>query len=177
LNGYKYKSEYPIQIMATYAQPADLAALSPQALAADLRAHLSRAERQLSAISPETAAQPLEPGKWSIQQTVGHLIDSCNNNLQRLVRLQIDPQLTFPGYQQDDWVRLQRYDLLPWPQVLALFVTLNRHFAHTIQHANARCFPHTWLFEGQPLTLGFILADYIAHLDHHLRQLPGYIAA
>ena len=177
MNGYKYKSEYPIQIMATYAQPADLAALSPQALAADLRAHLSRAERQLSAISPETAAQPLEPGKWSIQQTVGHLIDSCNNNLQRLIRLQIAPQLTFPGYQQDDWVRLQRYDLLAWPEVLMLFLALNRHFAHAIEHADARCFPHIWLFEGQPLTLGFILADYIAHLDHHLRQLPGYIAA
>jgi hypothetical protein len=163
--------------MPAYSPPVDPATLSPRQLAADLRAHLTRAERQLSFISPAAAAQPLAPGKWSTQQTVGHLIDSCNNNLQRLVRLQIDPELTFPGYRQDDWVRLQRYDLLPWPEVLALFLALNRHFAHTIQHADDRCFTHTWLYEGQPLTLGFILADYIAHLDHHLRKLPGYIAA
>ncbi|MGD0796962.1 MAG: DinB family protein [Acidobacteriaceae bacterium] len=155
-----------------YTQPVDLDSLSPHQLASDLRAALSRAESQLSAISPEAASQPLAPGKWSIQQTIGHLIDSCNNNLQRLVRLQLAPQLIFPGYQQDDWVRLQRYDLIPWPEVLALFLALNRHFAHAIEHADARCFPHTWLYEGDPLTLGFILADYIAHLDHHLRQLP-----
>jgi hypothetical protein len=125
--------------MAPYAQPVDPAALSPHQLAADIRATMARAQRQLSAISPEAAAQPLAPGKWSTQQTIGHLIDSCNNNLQRLVRLQIDPQLTFPGYQQDDWVRIQRYDLLPWPEVLALFLALNRHFAHTVEHADARC--------------------------------------
>jgi hypothetical protein len=159
--------------MQTYSEPADPATLSPAALAAELRAHLARGERQLSAIPAEIAAQPLAPGKWSIQQTVGHLIDSAANNHQRLVRLQLTAELTFPGYQQDEWVRLGRYDLLPWPEVLALWLALNRLFAHTIEHADARCFTHVWLYSGERLALGFMLADYIGHLDHHLRQLPG----
>jgi hypothetical protein len=157
-----------------YSTPADPSTLDPTQIAADLRAHLARAERQLSPITPEAAAQPLAPGKWSIQQTVGHLIDSCTNNLQRLIRLQLTPELTFPGYQQDECVRLQRFDLEPWPEVLSLFLALNRHFAHAIEHADAATFTHTWLFEGKQLTLGFILVDYIGHLDHHLRQLPNY---
>jgi hypothetical protein len=160
-----------------YSQPADPATVDPHTLAAGLRSRLARAEIQLAVVTPEAAAQPLAPGKWSIQQTVGHLIDSCANNHQRLIRLQLTPELTFPGYQQDKWVRLQRYDLLPWPEILALFLTLNRQFAHTIQHANAACFTHTWLFEGERLTLGFILVDYLGHLDHHLRQLPNYADA
>jgi hypothetical protein len=160
-----------------YSQPADPSTLSAHAIAADLRTHLSRAERQLSAITPQAAAQPLAPGKWSTQQTVGHLIDSAGNNLQRLIRLQLTPELAFPGYQQEECVRIQRFDLLPWPEVLALFLALNRHFAHTIEHADPATFTHTWLYEGECITLGFMLVDYVGHLNHHLRQLPGYTHA
>jgi hypothetical protein len=156
-----------------YSQPADPTTLSPRSLATDLRAAITRAEHQLSPLTAAAAAQPLAPGKWSIQQTIGHLIDSAANNQQRLIRLQLTPELIFPGYQQDDWVRLQRYDLLPWSEVLALFLALNRHFAHTIEHANRATFTHIWPFEGERLTLSFILTDYLGHLDHHLSQLPG----
>jgi hypothetical protein len=155
----------------------DPATVTPHSLARDLRTVLARAERQLSALTAETASQPLAPGKWSAQQTVGHLIDSCTNNLQRLIRMQLAPELTFPGYQQDDCVRLQRFDLEPWPEVLTLFLALNRHFAHAIEHADARCFSHVWLHEGECLTLAFVLADYIGHMEYHLRQLPGYTPA
>jgi DinB superfamily len=159
---------------STYAPPTDPTTLAPQTLANQLRTAVTRAEHQLTPLTPEQADQPLAPGKWSTKQTIGHLIDSCANNHQRLIRLQLAPTLTFPGYQQNEWVALQRYDLLPWPEVFALFLTLNRHFAHTIEHADAATLTHTWLFEGEHLTLGFILADYLGHLDHHLRQLPNY---
>jgi DinB superfamily len=162
--------------MPTYSQPAEPATLDPHILATQLRAALTRAEDQLARISAEAANQPLAPGKWSTKQTIGHLIDSCANNHQRLIRLQLTPELSFPGYQQNEWVDLQRYDLLPWREVVALFLTLNRHFAHAIEHADAATFPHVWLYGGERLTLGFVLVDYIGHLEHHLRQLPGYVA-
>lgn len=155
----------------------DPATATPVNLARDLRATLARAERQLTHLSAEAAANPSAPGKWSAQQTVGHLIDSCTNNLQRLIRLQLTPELAFPGYQQDDCVRLQRFDIEPWPEVLTLFLALNRHFAHAIEHSDSACYAHIWLHDGQRLTLAFILADYIGHLEHHLRQLPHYIPA
>jgi hypothetical protein len=160
-----------------YSQPTDPTTLNPKELAIELRAHLAKAQRQLATVTPEAASQPLATGKWSIQQTIGHLIDSATNNHQRLIRLQLQPELHLPGYRQDDWVRLQCYDLLAWPDVLTLWLTLNHHFAHCIEHADPSCFTHVWLHEGERLTLGFILVDYIGHLDHHLRQLPGYTHA
>jgi hypothetical protein len=155
----------------------DPTAATPSSLARDLRVTLARAERQLVTLTAEAAAQPIAPGKWSTQQTVGHLIDSCTNNLQRLIRMQLTPELSFPGYQQDDCVRLQRFDLEPWLEVLTLFLVLNRHFAHAIEHADASCFNHVWLHDNERLTLAFVLTDYIGHLEHHLRKLPGYIPA
>jgi hypothetical protein len=159
-----------------YSKPEDSAnptSLSPRALAEDLRDLIAQAERQLQPVTEAQAALRPGPGKWSLQQTVGHLIDSAANNLQRLVRLQIESPLIFPGYRQEEWVRIQCYDRMPWAEVRSLFFVLNRHFAHVIEQADRAAFANIWLHEGEPHTLGFVLVDYMGHLRHHLRQMPN----
>lgn len=162
--------------MPVYTEPSDPSTLDPHLLAADLRKLTASADTFFATISAEAAAQPLAPGKWSIQQTVGHLIDSAGNNTQRIVRLQLAPELTLPGYQQNGWVSTQRYDLEPWSELCTLFLAMNRHLAHTIEHADPSTFTHIWHFNEGDLTLGFIIEDYIAHLRHHLIRLPGFTA-
>ena len=74
-----------------------------------LRAALDAAEPLLRRISDADSATPLAPGKWSPRQVIGHLIDSAGNNHQRFVRSALQDDMVFPGYAQDDWVALQRY--------------------------------------------------------------------
>jgi hypothetical protein len=77
---------------------------------------------------PDTAARaPYAPGKWSTKEVVGHLIDSAANNHQRFVRAQWTDDLLCPTYAQDEWVRTQRYQEAPWPDLVELFRTYNRH--------------------------------------------------
>ena len=71
-------------------------------------------------------------------------------------------------------MRLQRFDLILWPEVVSLWVAQNRLFAHAIEHCDPAALTHIWLYEGQRLALGFILVDYVGHIDHHLHQFPGY---
>jgi hypothetical protein len=162
--------------MPVYTEPSDPSTLDPHVLAANLRSLIVAADNFLAGVSTEAAAQPLAPGKWSIQQTVGHLIDSAGNNTQRIVRLQLAPELTLPGYQQNEWVSTQRYDLEPWNELRNLFLVINRHLSHIIEHADPTTFTHIWHFDEGDLTLGFIIEDYIAHLRHHLVCLPGFTA-
>jgi hypothetical protein len=162
--------------MATYTEPSDPSTLSPHALATELRRLIAAADGFFFNIPAETAAHPLFPDKWSIQQTVGHLIDSAANNIQRVVRLQLAPELTLPGYQQNEWINVQHYDLESWDELRTLLVALNRHLAHIIEHADASAFTHVWHYSEGDLTLGFIIEDYIAHLRHHLVKLPGFNA-
>ena len=79
-----------------------------------LRDAVEAAAPRLLALSEAEAGRAGEAGKWSPREVVGHLVDSAANNHQRFVRGQLQDDLVFLGYAQDDWVRVQDYAHAPW---------------------------------------------------------------
>lgn len=155
-------------------------------IAALLRRTVERAAAALRRMPEELAKTPLAPGKWSRLQVIGHLVDSASNNHARFVRAALHDAMVFPGYAQDEWVALQRYQESSWRGVLELWVAFNLHLAHVIEaipaevcdRARAEHNLHEIAWEspaaGDPTTLTFFLRDYVHHLQHHLRQIdPG----
>jgi len=157
-----------------YTQPSDVSTLSPQDLAAELRRVVAAGFDALCKLPEPLASRPLAVGKWSAKQVIGHLIDSAANNHQRFVRLQIEPELRLPGYKQEEWVAVQCYAVMPWMQTLETWRVFNVHLAHVVQHVQREHLGRVWHCDNGKLTLGFLIEDYIAHMRHHLRQLPDY---
>ena len=110
--------------------------------------------------------------KWSRKEVLGHLIDSASNNHQRFVRAQLEDELVFPGYAQTDWNRVQQYQSENWENLVRLWTSYNLHLAHVIaaipeSAAENRC----TIGDGEPVTLQFLVTDYVIHLEHHLAQI------
>jgi hypothetical protein len=126
---------------------------------------------RLHAISDSAASQKPAPDKWSTKEILGHLIDSAANNHQRFVRLQLQPELTLPGYDQDNWVRLNHYQQTPWSDLVTLWSAYNRHLATVIESLDEAALGHVWHASDGDLTLQFIATDYVRHLTHHLKQI------
>src|SRR5882724_723368 len=148
--------------MVRYAEGAEVALLDPAELSERLAAVLRNAMPWLVTISEAAASVPEREGKWSAKQVMGHLIDSAVNNLGRIVRLQIEPGQSLPGYEQMAWVSLQHYAAREWAQVLALWFALNEQVAWTIAHVERERLANRGAVAGEPLTLGFLIADYVA---------------
>jgi hypothetical protein len=160
--------------LPTYTEPSEPSSLVPENLAAELRRVVAAGFDALCKLPEPLASRPLAAGKWSAKQVIGHLIDSAANNHQRFVRLQIEPELRLPGYKQEEWVAVQCYAVMPWMQTLETWRVFNGHLAHVVQHIRPEHLERVWHYDEGPLTLGFLIEDYIAHMRHHLRQLPDY---
>jgi DinB superfamily len=132
---------------------------------------VAKAIPHLAAISEEAAAKKPAPGKWSKKEILGHLIDSAANNHQRFVRLQLAREISLPGYEQDAWVRVSRYQQTAWPEIVTLWSAYNRHLAAVIESLDDGALDHVWHSPSGDVTLEFIATDYVSHLEHHLRQI------
>jgi DinB superfamily len=157
--------------MVRYAKEPEVGLLGPAELSERLTAVLRDAMPWLLTISEAEASVPEREGKWSAKHVIGHLIDSGVNNLGRIVRLQIEAGQSLPGYEQMAWVSLQHYAEREWAQVLALWFALNEHVAWTVGHVEGARLANRGVVAGEPLTLGFLIADYVAHMEHHLRAM------
>jgi hypothetical protein len=161
--------------MVIYLKDANVAMLGPAELSERLTVVLRNAMPWLVTLSEAEASVPEREGKWSAKQLIGHLIDSAVNNLPRIVRMQIETGPNLSGYEQMEWVSLQHYSEREWSQVLALWFALNEHVAWTIGHVEKARLANRGVIEGEPLTLGFLIADYIAHIEHHLRAMQLWL--
>jgi hypothetical protein len=118
------------------------------------------------------ASQKSQPETWSPKEILGHLIDSAANNHLRFVRAQYLKTVILPSYEQKEWVQIQQYRLRPWNDLLVLWKTYNFHLAHILDHMPAECLQASCTIGlGEPVTIGYVVVDYLGHLQHHLRQI------
>ena len=147
----------------------------------ELRQAVNAAVPRLLALGDASATRPA-PRKWSPREIIGHLVDSASNNHQRFVRGQLQDDLVFPGYAQEDWVRIGRYQDAPWDELVAHWKMFNLKIARVMdgtpdevrKRPRAR---HSFdaigvpLKDGEAPTLEHVMSDYVLHLQHHLRQI------
>jgi hypothetical protein len=111
---------------------------------------------------------------WTRGELLGHLIDSAVNNKERFARALIQQELQFPSYAQVDMVRVQRYREAPVDLLIELWANLNHYLAHLLRQIPPAKLGTSCVIGTNPeMTLAQVALDYVAHLEHHLKQLAG----
>ena len=128
----------------------------------------------LMAFPPERASLPWRPGGWNRRQIVGHLLDSSSNNRQRFVRASIDGVYAGPGYAQEAWVAAHGYDDLSWPTLVDWWNVEQDILIRIVDRIPAgRLQSLCTIGNDEPVTLSFLIDDYIQHQRHHFLQIEA----
>ena len=139
-----------------------------------IRTHIRQVPERLNAL-PETDLTQHAPGKWSRKEILGHLIDSALNNLKRFTDAPLaDGPYVLQGYRQDDLVQANRYQQLPLAHLLALWSSLNAQIVYVTEALPVDGLGKPIRFSQSDVpdrTLRWLIEDYVAHLEHHLKTL------
>ncbi|MEO0895263.1 MAG: DinB family protein [Bacteroidota bacterium] len=148
---------------------------------------LSYSEARIRLIKDGTFHARPKVGAWAPKEILGHLIDSAYNNHQRFLRAQKQDHLVFQGYDQNEWVIMNRYLYRGREDIIQTWMTANRHLANLLdaipekvmeeEHSMHNFSRIGWnkVPADQPATLSHLVWDYIHHMEHHLSQLiEGY---
>jgi hypothetical protein len=94
------------------------------------------------------------------------------NNHQRIVRGVLEDSLHFPGYDGDYWVGIHSYQERDWHDLISLWTAVNQQLLQAGRSVPEAGWSRTcYVGDSSPLTVGFILKDYMAHMLHHLEHI------
>ncbi len=111
-------------------------------------------------------------GAWTRLEILGHLIDSAANNHQRFVRAMAEGHLVWPGYDQEAMVRVQQFGNANPALLISLWESFNLYLARLMGIIpDARKGALCAIGGAEAVTLEFLVTDYVAHMQHHLRQI------
>jgi uncharacterized damage-inducible protein DinB len=146
-------------------------------LASTFAAGIASAQQKIEQVNEESAGARWRPGGWTCKEILGHLIDSALNNHQRFVRATLEESYEGPFYEQEGWVRMHGYDALSWTDLRAHWKQQNVLLCAVVAQIpenkyGASCKVGT----NEPVTLRFLIDDYLVHLHHHADQIAAAVS-
>lgn len=123
------------------------------------------------AISEEKSLYRYAPGKWSVKEVLGHLIDAERIFTYRALRFARKDPTPLHGFDQDPFVEAANFDSHPWSDLIAEFEHVRRSTILFFRALSPEDLLRFGTASGNAITvraLGYIVAG---HELHHLAIL------
>ncbi len=133
---------------------------------------IGEARAEMVNISDEQFQSKPQPNRWSKQEILGHLIDSAQVNYRRFQEIangsdgyKIEP------YPQDKLVSENRYQQANRVILTQQWVDANEKITSLLSVFQAEDLNRKVMVDQEERDLNFLIADYIRHMEHHLKQI------
>jgi hypothetical protein len=139
---------------------------------------LGAMERQLAvtlahlrSLPPGAAAKRYAPGKWSVCEVVGHMIDTERVFAQRALFFARSAPGALPGMEQEDWITAASFDAYDLGELITEFEMTRRSNILFFRHLAEEAWPRKGTASDVEFTVRALAFIIVGHERHHLEIL------
>jgi uncharacterized damage-inducible protein DinB len=140
---------------------------------ATLSAQMNETQTFLRGLPASIATHRYEPGKWSVNEVLGHLIDAERIFAVRALRFARNDVQPLPGFEQEDYVRSSSFDSYPLSELVAELDAVRRSTIFLFQHLDDEAWMRRGVASGAEVSvraLAYIIAGHELHHRGILRE-------
>ncbi len=130
-----------------------------------------RLRDRLAPLSEERAGFRYAPGKWSVREVVGHLIDTERVFGYRALWFARGESQPLPGFEQEPFAAAAMHDQVPIAELVDEFAALRESHLLMLNHLPSEAWGRLGSASGHPMSTraaAFIMAG---HVSYHLALL------
>lgn len=120
----------------------------------------------LSGLSQERGGYRYAPGKWTVREVLGHLIDTERVFGYRALSIARGETFSLPSFDEDKYATAAGHDRAPVDELAEEFATLRRSHVLMLRHVDATAWLRVGVCNGHPLStraVAFIMAGHVRH--------------
>lgn len=122
----------------------------------------------LRKVSEQDSLRRYAPGKWSVREVLGHLIDAERIFAYRALCFARNDQTELPGFEQDDYVPAARFDERAWDDILAEFEAVRRANILMFRGLDGDAWSRRGVANGNPMSVRALAYAIAGHELHHM---------
>ncbi len=119
-------------------------------------------------VSPERANYAYAPGKWTIKEVVGHLIDAERVFAYRALTIARNDTTNLPGLDENAWVPVAKFGDRSPGALLAGFRVVRGASVHLAKHLDAEALARLGSANGHPVSVRALFYIMAGHESHHV---------
>jgi hypothetical protein len=125
----------------------------------------------LGNIAEEKADHRYAPGKWSIKEVVGHIVDSERVFVYRALRFARNDQTELPGFDQDVFAANANFANLRLSDIVQEYEAVRMSTLLLLKHLSPEAWGRRGIANGNGMTVRAFAYTIAGHELHHVRIL------
>ena len=143
-------------------------ALVPEGdVVANLATQMNETQELLRSLPASVATYRYAPDKWSVNEVVGHLIDSERQFAFRALRFARNDAAPVPGFEQDDYVRNANFDAYPLADLASELEAVRQSTVFLFRHIDDAAWMRRGIANNAEVSVRALAYIIAGHELHH----------